>query len=335
MKKNSDSTEARLLVALQKGLPFVPRPFAAVGRDLGLSEEAVLERVRTLFDSGVARRFGGVFDSASLGYASTLCAADIPAADLDAAAARIAPNPGITHCYEREGRPNLWFTVTAPAPELASELDRIGGMLGAYPILNFPALRKFKVEAVFGQEEQSAAPQTGAPAQRPPLPPLPERERQVVRRLQANIAVSEDPFGVLAGELGYAPAEFLALLTQWKQAGIIRRIGLVLRHRKLGLAANSMCVWPVPADRIEAAGRFMAGNPHVSHCYVRPASEAFPFNLYAMIHAETREKAVSLFERLQAGAGLSGGRMLWSVREFKKSSPVFFQEPPAGKNGPP
>lgn len=166
--------------------------------------------------------------------------------------------------------------------------------------------------------------------------PLSEWERKVVRRLQASIAVSEDPFGVLAGDLGMDPAELLALLKRWEGQGIIRRIGLVLRHRQLGFSANSMCVWSAPAGRIKEAGAILARSPHVTHCYERPYTAAFPYNLYAMIHAKSREEAIGIFEQLGRDAGLSGGRMMWSVREFKKSSPVFFCEPPpvAGKPGP-
>lgn len=332
MTKTSDTIDARLLVALQKGLPIDARPFARIGGDLGLSEEAVLARVRALFETGVARRFGAVFDSRSLGYESTLCAAEVPERDLEAAVARIVPHPGITHCYEREGHPNLWFTMTALAADFQREIDRVSAALGPYGVLSLPALRKFKVEAVFGQSEGAKAPQVPVLSQEP----FAESERRIVRRLQANIEVSEDPFGVLAKDLGLSAADLLALLKKWEQRGIIRRIGLVLRHRQLGFSANSMCVWPVAPERIAAAGESMARSPHVSHCYERPSFPAFPCNLYAMIHAKTREEAVGIFERLGADAGLSGGRMLWSVREFKKSSPVFFCEPPPtlGKPGP-
>ena len=333
MKTTEDSVGGRLLVALQEGLPLVPRPFARVGAALGLSEETVLVRIRTLFETGVARRFGAVFESRSLGYESTLCAAEVPARDVEAAAARIAPHPGITHCYEREGHPNLWFTLTAPAEELKAELKRVAAALGVYDVLNLPALQKFKVEAVFGRSEDNQAPPSPSPAT-PSVTRLTERERQVVRRLQASIAVTEDPFGLLAGELGYAPSELIDLLRRWEQAGVIRRIGLIVRHGQLGFSANSMCVWTVAADRIAAAGRVMARSPHVTHCYERPCFPAFPFNLYAMIHAKAREEAVGIFERLGSEAGLCGGRMLWSVREFKKSSPVFFGEPPPALGKP-
>ena len=343
--KTPSTTDAQLLVALQKGLPLVARPFAQIGQDLGLSEEAVLAKVHDLFETGVARRFGAVFDSNSLGYTSTLCAADVPTAELETAVARIVAHTGITHCYEREGTPNLWFTMTAPAAELLQEIDRVSKALGPYPVLNLPALQKFKIEAVFGQGEEAnrldpvvARPLRGRACPRdgtrgPPFEkhdaaasttPLSEREHTVVRRLQANIEVSPDPFGRVAQELGYDPAELLALLQRWGACGVIRRIGLVLRHRNLGFSANSMCVWPVPADRIAAAGASMARSRHVTHCYERPSFPAFPYNLYAMIHAKSRDEAVGIFQQLGADAGLPDGRMLWSAREFKKASPVFF-----------
>ena len=331
MKTDLSSKQGRaLLIALQRGIPLVRRPWAAMGQAVGMTETEVLLGVRDLFTRGVARRFGAVFDARSLGYESTLCAAGVPAGELEAAVARIVSNPGITHCYEREGHPNLWFTLTAIAEMLRPELERVTAALGAFDVLDLPALRKFKIEAVFGSSEDSQAPLPRAPSPALlPVVPLAERERQIVRRLQASIEVTGDPFGLLARELGYGATELLELLKRWEQDGVIRRIALVLRHRQLGFAANSMCVWAVAPDRMEAAGECMAQSPHVTHCYERPSSVAFPFNLYAMVHAKTREEAVGIFEQLGSEAGLADGRMLWSAREFKKSSPVFFSEPSA------
>lgn len=330
----SSSVESRLLLSLQKGLPVDARPFARLADDLGLTEADVLGQVQALFDSGVARRFGAVFDSHSLGYASTLCAVEIPAAELEGAVARLTPHPGITHCYERDGHPNLWFTMTAPAGCLEREIERVRAAIGLYPVWNLPALRKFKIEAVFGRE-------AGGRASAPPKPrhgkvmPISPREQEVVRCLQRSIPVVADPFGEVARQAGYAPEELLALLGRWLHEGVIRRIALVVRHHKIGFSANSMCVWPVEAGSIDEAGRAMARNPHVTHCYERPSTPVFPYSLYAMIHAKSREDAVAVFEALGRDAGVSGGRMMWSLREFKKSSPVFFCEPPGDPGMPP
>jgi len=85
-------------------------------------------------------------------------------------------------------------------------------------------------------------------------------------------------------------------------------------------------VWPVAKADVVKAGRILAAAPEVTHCYERPSSPSVPFNLYAMIHAREQAVAEAIFRRLSEEASLSGGRMLISVREFKKSSPVFFLE---------
>ncbi len=334
-----EEVDSRLVLALQKGLPVESRPFATIGQALGLSEADVLSRLHALFASGVARRFGAVFDSRSLGYQSTLCATDIPDGELVAAAARIAPHPGITHCYEREGHPNLWFTMTALDGEVDPELARVEKALGPYPVMSLPALQKFKIEAVFGHDANAV--KTGAPVRtgaesdgRKPTPPT-LREQKVVRCLQSSIPVVEDPFGEVALQTGYPPGELLELLAHWRQNGIIRRIALVVRHHKMGFSANSMCVWKVAPDAITEVGKTMARNQHVTHCYERPSTPAFPYNLYAMIHAKSRDEAVAIFNILGRDAGVSGGHMMWSLREFKKSSPVFFCEPTPDLGVPP
>jgi siroheme decarboxylase len=331
MKPDPATVDADLLFILQKGLPLESNPLAVVGEKLGLTGEDVLGRLRHLFETGVARRFGAVFDSRSLGYESTLCAVDIPATDLVAAVGRIQPHPGITHCYERQGHPNLWFTLTAPANDLLPELARISNALGSYRVLNLPALQKFKIEAVFGQSSQGNQAAKGASvSETPPGGRRPhefgEREKTVVRSLQGSIPVEVNPFGTVAKQVGYEQGEFLELLRRWQREGIIRRVALVVRHHKLGFSANSMCVWQVAPEALAAAGQSMARSPHVTHCYERPSSPAFPYNLYAMIHARSPEEAVSIFKTLGRDAGLPEGAMMWSVREFKKASPIFFCE---------
>ncbi len=63
-----NTAQPELLLALQHGLPLVPRPFAALGEPLGMSETAVVDCVTALFECGTARRFGAVFDSRTAGH---------------------------------------------------------------------------------------------------------------------------------------------------------------------------------------------------------------------------------------------------------------------------
>jgi len=330
-----------LLLGLQRGLPLTQRPFARLGDGLDLTENQVLARVRALFERGLARRLGGVFDGRALGYDSTLAAASVPTEKLEAAAARLAPEPGITHLYAREGCPNLWFTVTAPTGCLSAAWVRLAAALAPWEAISLPTRRTFKIGVVLDPRALKGGPAVGAgraavsdmsdrPAEpaAPPAPPTPV-ERALVCRLQQMLPVTATPFADLAAELGWTEAALLARLQTWHRVGVLRRVGLVLRHRAAGFHANAMCVWQVPDDRVGAAGSALARCPDVTHCYERVPHPSFPFNVFAMLHAGTRPAAAAAAERLAAAAGLPHGQLLFSTREFKKTSPVFFAETPS------
>ncbi|NQT93357.1 MAG: hypothetical protein HQ559_11400 [Lentisphaerae bacterium] len=324
-----------LMLALQRGVPLTGQPFADVGAELGLTEEDVIRSVRDLFDEGVVRRFGAVFDSRSLGYGSTLCAVDVPDDDMERVAALLDPHPGVTHCYQREGHPNLWFTLTAPASRLQDELAAFAAQIAPYALLDLPAIRRFKVQVVLDTagEGRGASQQVASEVanEEESGRDWPEHEKALVRKLQGNLPVMSDPFGAVADTMEWDPADLLDLLVGWQQRGILRRVGIILRHRQAGFVANGMCVWRVDSYDVEQAGRTLARCPDVTHCYERPPHDTFPYNLFAMVHAREHDVALGIFEQLSADAGLNEGKMLTSVREFKKSSPVFFCEenPPA------
>ena len=55
-----DEFERALIVATQRGLPLVPRPYAALAGQLGCSEREVIEGLRNMLLSGRIRRIGAV-----------------------------------------------------------------------------------------------------------------------------------------------------------------------------------------------------------------------------------------------------------------------------------
>ncbi|MCU0749369.1 MAG: Lrp/AsnC family transcriptional regulator, partial [Akkermansiaceae bacterium] len=87
MTATADSADAALLGVLQESLPFVERPFEAIGKRCGLAESEVLARIQALKDAKVIRQISAIFDTRSLGYASSLVAARIAPEKLAAAVA--------------------------------------------------------------------------------------------------------------------------------------------------------------------------------------------------------------------------------------------------------
>lgn len=144
-----DALDKRLLDIIQTAFPLVPRPYAELGRLLDISEEEAFERVRALRRRKIIRRLGANFQSAKLGFVSTLCAAKVPEDRMEAFVAAVNACPGVTHNYLREHSYNIWFTCIGPSREdVQTTLDGITARTGV-PILNLPATRMFKIRVDF------------------------------------------------------------------------------------------------------------------------------------------------------------------------------------------
>ena len=111
-----------------------------------------------------------------------------------------------------------------------------------------------------------------------------------------------------------------------KEQGTLRRVGAVLQHRRAGFAANALCVWKVPEERLDEVGAFVSRESSVSHCYSRETAPEWPYNFYAMIHAQSREDCEKIADRISAETDLDGRRTFYSVREWKKAAMRYFCE---------
>ncbi|MDR2603959.1 MAG: Lrp/AsnC family transcriptional regulator [Desulfovibrio sp.] len=94
--------ERRVLRIMQDNLPDSPTPYAAVAAAAGTEEEEVLALLRSLREEGVIRRFGAVLRHRQAGYgANAMVAWKAERDGIDAAGARMARHPLVSHCYYR------------------------------------------------------------------------------------------------------------------------------------------------------------------------------------------------------------------------------------------
>ncbi len=140
-----DELDRRIVAHLQDGFPIASRPYAQAAQALGTDEATLLARLAGLLADGTLSRFGPLYDAERLGGAFTLCAASIPAADFERAAALVNAHPEVAHNYERAHRYNLWFVLATATPEDARRTAaRIAREIG-YPVLDLPKLDEYFV----------------------------------------------------------------------------------------------------------------------------------------------------------------------------------------------
>lgn len=119
-----DETDRRIVNALQGGFPVVDRPFAAVGREIGLDEQDLIERLSRMVGEGILSRFGPLFDAEAMGGGLTLAAMRVPADRFDAVADIVNEFPEVAHNYARDHDLNMWFVVATDRPERVPEVLR-------------------------------------------------------------------------------------------------------------------------------------------------------------------------------------------------------------------
>jgi DNA-binding Lrp family transcriptional regulator len=145
-----DELDKAILNQIQSSFPLTPRPYAAVGELLGLSEDEVVSRVQRMVAAGVIRRIGANFNSRRLGYTSTLCAAHVPPEQIESFIQVVNHFPGVTHNYLRRHHLNIWFTLIAESTERIEEiLGEIGKQSGIAEIYSYPAKKIFKIQVDF------------------------------------------------------------------------------------------------------------------------------------------------------------------------------------------
>jgi DNA-binding Lrp family transcriptional regulator len=317
--RETDPIQAALLNQIQIDIPVVERPFVALATQVGTTEADVIARLHQLKADKIIRQISAIFDTRSLGYASSLVAAHIDPARVDAAAEIINQHPGVSHNYLRNHDFNLWYTI-AVSPLSKFGLEKTVQILheksGAESTRLLPTLKLFKIGVKFDFGVDGEAP-AYTEKHRAELKPLAPQEIEFVRYMQRDLPVTETPFADAPFPLEEIHRQFLA-------TGRMRRFAAVLHHRKAGFSANAMGVWVVPYNDIDRVGEQMAGLHEVSHCYRRPSYPDWPFSIFTMVHAKSQDECEKILAAIAAKTGIQSRTALYSTKEYKKVRVRYF-----------
>ena len=140
-----DETDRRLVNRLQEGLPVSRRPFDEIADTLGLSVDALLERIQRLLDDKVLTRFGPMFNAENLGGALSLCAMQVPRDRYDEVAQQVNAFPEVAHNYERDHSLNMWFVVATERAEQAAAVIAAIEQATACKVYDLPKQEEFYI----------------------------------------------------------------------------------------------------------------------------------------------------------------------------------------------
>ncbi len=311
MFERLDPVDRRLMDEFQRDLPLVPRPSPP--------SPARLERTRTSDrpasgtscpGQGVSRRRDG---AAQYGGRFRRWPPSVPEARIEDVAAIVGAEPEVNHSYLREDDWNLWFVATAPdRAALADMLGRIAARTGLR-VLDLRLVQPFNIDLGFRLGGTGRDPMPGARrgarsrvAGRGPPDPSGADHRPAACPARSRYRHRDRP------QRGRGDRRIAALA----DAGLLTRVGVIVRHRAVGWTSNAMVVWSLPDDLIEAAGQALAAAQGMSLCYRRQTVPGiWDFPLFNRSHARSRSEAL----------GILGGAA--ALRTCRRNAPRAFLHP--------
>ncbi len=151
---------------------------------------------------------------------------------------------------------------------------------------------------------------------------LSDFDRRLIAATQSGLPLVPRPYEAVGAMLGISGEAVRERFAQMLRDGLVRRIGAVPNHYRLGYTANGMTVWDVDDARVDACGERVGALPGVSHCYRRPRElPRWPYNLYAMLHGRTREAVEAQRREIRRllGDASRGDEVLYSTAILKKA----------------
>ncbi|MFQ5455765.1 MAG: AsnC family transcriptional regulator [Nitrospirota bacterium] len=328
-----DSIDREILNILQSDFPITDTPFLSIARKTNITEDAVIERIRRLKYEKIIRQVSAIFDTRSLGYESSLVAAEIPADNIDKGVEVINKHPGVSHNYLRNDIYNIWFTIAVP-PNSSLGLEKSVKILtenaGAVRFLLLPALRLFKIRFTLDMndnEDIDVGRSSLSNIKSEKLSDnhsITEEDILFIRMLQKDMPIVRYPFEELAKGYKVEPQTVVKRLDEFIKKGTMRRFAAVLNHQRSGYNVNAMGVWIVPKPSIESVAEQMTSFKAVSHCYLRPTYPDWPYNIFTMVHSRSQKELDAIFLNISTTTGIKEYRRLYTNKEFKKIRLQYF-----------
>ncbi len=155
------------------------------------------------------------------------------------------------------------------------------------------------------------------------------RDLALFHALQEGLPLLARPYAALGERAGYTEDEVIARLEAWRTSGLIKRLGVIVRHRRLGYLANAMVVWDVPDTEVRRVAAELCQRSFVTLCYRRPRrGPDWPYNLFCMIHGQDRNRVESQVRQLIDDCGMASWptATLFSSRCFKQRGARYIPE---------
>jgi len=154
-------------------------------------------------------------------------------------------------------------------------------------------------------------------------------QQKLLAVIEQGLPLVAQPYLAIAEQIGTSEVAVIATLHGWQQQGFIKRLGLVVRHRKLGYCANAMVVWNIADQDIERVANILSNESVVTLCYQRPrVLPQWQYNLFCMIHGKNKTQVLQQLDDLCKRNNLENieKNVLFSTKAYKQHGARFAKQ---------
>jgi DNA-binding Lrp family transcriptional regulator len=130
-------------------------------------------------------------------------------------------------------------------------------------------------------------------------------DSQILDALQNDFPLCEEPYEVIASQLGISSSELWGRIQRMMAEKVIRRIGVSLDSHKLGFCSTLAAV-SVPPAVVESAAEIIGRFPEVTHSYLRKDD----FNIWFTIIAPDINRIDDILEQIRCLLSLKNSQVL-------------------------
>jgi DNA-binding Lrp family transcriptional regulator len=147
----------------------------------------------------------------------------------------------------------------------------------------------------------------------------------LLAQIAEGLPICSHPYAIMGEKIGLSEAQVIERLTYLQDRGMIKRLGIIVKHATLGYRANAMIVWRITEADIDFVAQEMLKFSFVTLCYQRPMLPEWPYNLYCMIHGKNKVTVEKQLAQLieQCGLETVEKQILFSSRCFKQRGAVY------------
>lgn len=138
--------DKKILNVIQEEIPLSSEPFKILARNVGITEDRFLGKIKEFKEKGIIRVFSARLNHKKLDFKSTLIALRVPEEKLEQITRYLIKFNEVTHCYLREGEYNLYFVFLYKNETLKGVIDKICEQIGMENCLNLKTVKQFKLK---------------------------------------------------------------------------------------------------------------------------------------------------------------------------------------------